>query len=286
MYRAKERGGACYQIFDETLRKRVARRRGMEWSLRRAVEADQLRVYYQPTIAVRDGTLIGLEALVRWEHPERGLLRPKDFIPLAEETGLVIPIGHWVFREACRQRARWRDLFPHQKLPDLSVNLSSRQLSYSELPDRLADAIAESQVEPGDLCLEITETMLLEEESAIAELRKLRALGVTLSIDDFGTGYSSLACLKRLPVSQLKLDRSFVRGLGSDAPDSAIVGGVINMAHALGLTVVAEGVEIRAQLETLQALGCDLAQGYYFARPKPAEVITDLLTEIGMLQAA
>jgi diguanylate cyclase (GGDEF)-like protein len=286
MYRAKERGGSRYQVFDEPLRKRVAHRRGMEWGLRRAVEANQLRVFYQPSIALRDGSVTGLEALVRWEHPDRGLLTPKDFIPLAEETGLVIPIGQWVFTEACRQRARWRDMFPDRHMPDLSVNLSSRQLSNTELPERLSDAINESRLDPSDLCLEITETVLLEEESAIAELGRLRALGVALSIDDFGTGYSSLTCLKRLPVAQIKLDRSFVSGLGSEAQDDAIVGGVIGMAHALGLNVVAEGVETEKQLASLKAMGCDSAQGYYFATPQSADSMTSLLMELGNARAA
>jgi diguanylate cyclase (GGDEF)-like protein/PAS domain S-box-containing protein len=286
MYRAKERGGSCFQIFDERLSKRVARRRGLELSLRRAIEADQLRLFYQPCIGLHDGRVTGLEALVRWEHPQRGLLKPKDFISLAEDTGLIIPIGQWVFREACRQRSRWREQFPGQRLPDLSVNLSSRQLSYSELHEWLSETIEECDMDAGQLCLEITETVLLDEEAALGELRKLRALGVALSIDDFGTGYSSLTCLKRLPVSQIKLDRTFVSGLGTVEQDAAIVGGVIDMAHALGLTVVAEGVENQAQLERLKILRCDSAQGYYFSTPQPAEGATAFMMAYGSLQAA
>jgi diguanylate cyclase (GGDEF)-like protein len=286
MYRAKERGGACYQVFDESLRSRALHRRGMEWKLRRAIEANQLRVFYQPSLSLRDGSIVGLEALVRWEHPDRGLLGPNEFIPLAEETGLVIPMGQWVFLEACRQRARWRERFPDRRLPDLWVNLSSRQLNYADLPERLSEAMHETGIDPSEIWLEITETVLIDDEAAVRELKKLHALGVSLSIDDFGTGYSSLTCLKRLPVAQIKLDRSFVAGLGRDAPDGAIVAGVIDMAHALGLTVAAEGVETEHQLEHLKRLRCDCAQGFFFACPQPADAITVMIEGFGMLQPA
>jgi diguanylate cyclase (GGDEF)-like protein len=280
MYRAKERGGECYQLYNVSMRKRQVQRHGMEWSLRQALDARQLRVFYQPCLDLRDGSVAGVEALVRWQHPERGLLGPDQFIPFAEESGLVVPVGHWVFEESCRQSARWRQHYPAGDAPRLWVNLSSRQLDAPDLVERLSRVLEEARMKPSEFGLEITESVLLDDDAKIGELLKLESLGIALSIDDFGTGYSSLNCIKRFPVTQIKLDRSFVAGVGDSPQDTAIVSGMIKMGHALGLVVVAEGVETAAQLEKLVAIECDRAQGFYFASPVPAEAITDLIAKL------
>ncbi|MDX6674316.1 MAG: hypothetical protein QOH11_1734, partial [Solirubrobacteraceae bacterium] len=217
-----------------------------------------------------------VEALVRWQHPERGLVGPDQFIALTEETGLIVPLGSWVLREACRQWRRWED--SGTPTPRMSVNLSARQLGQPDLVDVVAEALQETGMDPGRLSLEITEsTVLADTESALATLEALKRHGVRISLDDFGTGYSSLALLKRIPVDELKVDRSFVAGLGLDPQDSPIVSTVIGLAEALGLAAVAEGVETSAQAEELRRIGCLDAQGFYFARPQPPERMTILL---------
>ncbi len=221
---------------------------------------------------------MGVEALIRWNHPGRGIVQPADFVPLAEEGGLIIPLGEWVLREACRQIAQWRDEWEDDAL-DVSVNLSARQLNHLSLLETVEAVMEEHGFGPGELGLEITETALMEDgDTAVTVFRALKRLGVGVAIDDFGTGYSSLSYLKRFPVSTLKVDRSFVGGLGSDPEDSAIVTAQVNMAHALGIEVVAEGVENDRQLEQLRALGCERAQGYLFAPPLPAEPLSELFS--------
>jgi EAL domain-containing protein (putative c-di-GMP-specific phosphodiesterase class I)/anti-sigma regulatory factor (Ser/Thr protein kinase) len=233
-----------------------------------ALDRSELRLCYQLEVDLAEESTTGVEALVRWQHPTLGLLPPSEFIDVAEETGLVVPLGDWVLQEACRELAR-RD--PRGGLR-LSVNLSARQLGVPELIDTVRDVLDETGLDPSRLCLEITESVLMDDvQSSIDALLDLKALGVRLAIDDFGTGYSSLSYLRRFPVDVVKLDRSFVAGLGVDSAATAIVAAVVNLAHALGIVVVAEGVETEAQLVALRALRCDRAQGYYWNRPLPAD---------------
>jgi len=281
MYRAKELGGGRVERFDANLRAKTRQRRGIRVALRRALERKELRLMYQPSISLSDGRVRAVEALIRWQHPERGLLNPDEIIPPAEETGLIVPIGMWVVEEACRQSVRWRSIYPDREVPHMSVNLSSRQLSQPGLLASLGDTLSRTGMDPRKLCLEITETVLMHDtNAALGELQALRGLGIELGIDDFGTGYSSLGYLKRFPFGWLKIDRSFVHGLGASPQDSAIVDGVIRLAHALDLTVIAEGVETASQVNELRRLQCDWAQGFYYARPQPAEEI-DAMIESG-----
>jgi diguanylate cyclase (GGDEF)-like protein len=277
MYRAKKRGVRC-ELFDNELRSRVAERRDVEQALADAIENDEFRVLYQPQMDLRSGEIVGVEALVRWDHPERGLLAPADFIWLAEETGLILPIGAGVLRDALAQCRHWADARADTPLR-VCVNLSGRQFADPELVPAVRRALAEADVPAESLCLEVTEAVMIQDvESAFETMKELKELGVLLSIDDFGTGYSSLKSLKGMPVDSLKVDRSFVAGLSEDrGEDAAIVTAVVSLAHSLGLTAIAEGVETADQLEKLKALECDLAQGFYFARPRPAAVIDELL---------
>ncbi len=271
MYMAKEKGRGRVEVFDERLRKRAVRRLETESGLRRAIEADELRLAFQPEVDLRTGHLAGIEALIRWEHPERGLLPPAEFIGVAEDTGLVNAVGSWVLREASAQLARWRSAYPHMVEVAMAINVSARQLAD---PDLIADVEAAVTAAGGGapLCLEITETALLESASPAGEtLRRLKTKGVLLGIDDFGTSYSSLSNFTRLAPDFLKVDRSFVDGLGIDPHDSAIVEAVINLAHTLGLSVIAEGVESSAQVQRLRALGCDLLQGFVVSKPLPGD---------------
>jgi diguanylate cyclase (GGDEF)-like protein len=277
MYRAKERGGGSAELFDDELYAKALARLELEAELRRAIEEEQLRVYYQPVVSF-DGKVSGFEALVRWQHPERGMISPIDFIPLAEETGLVVPLGAWVLEKAAEQVAAWHDMIDAELT--LSVNLSSRQLADPELPAVVRRILAETGLPAGKLCLELTETALIEDpQSAERCLTELRALGVRIGVDDFGTGYSSLIYVRRFPVQVLKLDRLFVAGLGESAEDETIAGSVIHLAHELGLEAVAEGVETLDQLHTLDSLGCDLAQGFYWSKPRPANEIELVLLD-------
>ena len=271
MYRAKERGKGRWELFDEQMRSTALQRLETENALHRALDRGEFRVFYQPVISLSEGRCIGAEALVRWQHPERGLVAPYEFITLAEETGLIVPLGAWVLEEACRQVARWQRDFRADDSFIVSVNLSARQLAQPDLVASVANALERAGADARNLCLEITESVLMDDaEGTIGSITALKSLGVKLSIDDFGTGYSSLGYLKRFPVDSVKVDQSFVDGLGSDPEDSAIVAAVISLGHALGLTVVAEGVESAEQLEELIALGCDQAQGFFFAPAQPA----------------
>jgi EAL domain-containing protein (putative c-di-GMP-specific phosphodiesterase class I) len=277
MYRAKAEGRARFEFFDENMRTEAVERLDIESALHRALERDELRVFYQPVISLSTGDVVGIEALVRWMHPQRGLLGPKTFIPLAEETGLIVPIGQWVLEQAGWQWRRWQDARPHAPLT-LKVNLSAQQLRRPTLSDSMRAVLDATGLEPGLLCLELTESSFMEDiEYQGAALSALESLGVLLAIDDFGTGYSSLTYLKRFRLNVLKIDQGFVQGLGRDASDTAIVESVIGLAHALDLTVVAEGVETARQAAELVALGCDLAQGYFFAPPAPPEELEAIL---------
>jgi diguanylate cyclase (GGDEF)-like protein/PAS domain S-box-containing protein len=277
MYRAKARGGNRREVFDQAMRARAKRRLAMHSSLHRAVERSEFKVLYQPIHSLGSGRPVGAEALVRWEHPDRGLIGPGEFIALAEETGLIMSIGTQVLHEACRQARIWQ---AENRRLAIKVNLSARQFVHPNLAEVVAEILAETAIDPALVYLEITETVLMEDvESTSAALTELKSLGVSLSVDDFGTGYSSLAYLKRFPVDELKIDRDFVAGLLSDQEDQAIVTAIINLAHTLGVVAVAEGVESVDQVRRLRALGCDLGQGYHFGRPLPPE---DLTARLGL----
>jgi diguanylate cyclase (GGDEF)-like protein/PAS domain S-box-containing protein len=292
MYRAKARGKARYELYRPALPSVTGESTlEMERQLRVAIESDQLRLLYQPIVSVGTGAIVGVEALVRWEHPERGLLAPVDFVPLAEESGLIVQLGTWVLREACSQLQQWQGLIHDGPQFTMSVNVSARQLADPQFPAVVEAALCDHAVDPAALCLEMTETALLEDLEAVDEvLRALRDVGLRIAVDDFGTGFSSLSHLKLLPVDVIKIDRSFVADLGIDSDTTAIVGAVIRLAGALGLTSVAEGVEELDQLNWLGSLGCDLAQGYLLARPQPASAVASMLRtpqrEVAELTAA
>ena len=272
MYRAKSGGRARQELFDQAMHARIMARVRLEADLRRAVERQEFVLQYQPLIDLADGAIVGVEALVRWQHPTRGFVSPADFIPLAEETGLIVPLGEWTLRTACRQARAWRV----DGLPPLtvSVNLSARQFRLPGLTAMIAQILQQTGLEPESLELELTESSAMEDAAATtATLQELRALGVQLALDDFGTGYSSLSYLKRFPLTTLKIDHSFIRDITSDPNDAAITKATIVMAHALGLTVLAEGVESVDQLAFLRAHGCDRAQGFFFSRPLSADAM-------------
>jgi diguanylate cyclase (GGDEF)-like protein len=273
MYRAKELGRNRLEIFDEGTRQLVLARLDAEDGLRRAVERQELVLHYQPQVELCSRRVLGSEALVRWDHPDRGLVLPETFIPIAEESGLFVDLGSWVLRQACADAAEWaKDGGP----PRISVNLSARHVAEGRIVADVAAALSETGLPASQLCLEVTETVLMEESGRLAEtLRGLAGLGVRLSIDDFGTGFGALSYLKRVPVDELKINMSFVAGLGVDVADEAIVAGIIGMGRALGLDVVAEGVETDLQAARLIDLGCNRAQGYLFGHPLP---VGDLLS--------
>ncbi len=279
MHRAKGAGRDRYELFDAPMRTRLLERIKLEKDLRRALERDELRLHYQPLVSLRDGSVIGTEALLRWHHPVRGLLPPVDFVPIAEESGLIVPIGEWVLETACRQLADWLDAAACPPDLRMAVNLSPKQLTPA-LPRAVADTVRATGIESSSLSIEITESLLIEEaESPATLLSELKSVGVQLVLDDFGTGYSSLSYLHRFNLDSLKLDRSFISELGRGTSGSLLVAASIDMARALGLTVVAEGVETEQQLDCLRHLSCPLAQGYLFARPAPAHELTSLLQE-------
>jgi diguanylate cyclase (GGDEF)-like protein/PAS domain S-box-containing protein len=278
MYQAKDSGRSCSVVFTQSMRTRALRRLDIELSLRRAITEGELRVHYQPIVNLRTGLPDGVEALVRWEHPTEGIIYPGEFIPIAEETGLIVPLGEWVLGEACRQAYAWAAEHPQLAHLTVGVNLSARQIVQADVVTVVANVLAATRLSPSRLVLEITESVLMRDAvHAVTVLKALKALRVQLSVDDFGTGYSSLSYLKKFPVDILKIDKSFVDGLGSDNDDSAIVGATINLAHSLGLTTVAEGTETAIQVRALTELGCDKAQGYLFSRPQPAAALTQHL---------
>jgi predicted signal transduction protein with EAL and GGDEF domain len=280
MYRAKERGRAQCELFDDAMRNRVLGRLRMENAMRGMIDREEISVHYQPIVSLEDGSITGLEALMRWNHSGLGPVSPIEFIPIAEDTGLIVKLGAWMLEEVCRQAVRWDEELG-TAAPPISVNLSPRQVAHAELVPTVARVLEESRLAPDRLALEITESVLISEaESPWNTLHALKRVGVTLMLDDFGTGYSSLSYLKRFPVDVLKIDRSFVDGLGSEAEDSAIVKAVVSMAQALELGVVAEGVETAEQVDCLRELGCDRAQGYFFGRPAEAATLTPMLQPV------
>ncbi|HVF32785.1 MAG TPA: bifunctional diguanylate cyclase/phosphodiesterase [Acidimicrobiales bacterium] len=280
MYQAKERGRDRTELFGRSMRARMMERVDVEHSLRRAVQREEFRLHYQPTVDLATGRPVLVEALLRWEHPERGLMSPEHFIPVAEDTRLIVGIGSWVLAQACDQVAAWRRSTPALADLEVSVNLSACQFGDDKLVELVAGALVESGLEPRALWLEITETAVMDDVAAtVRTLGALKDLGVKIAIDDFGTGYSSLSYLKRFPVDVLKIDRSFVDGLGTDAEDTAIVTAVVRLAQALGKGVVAEGIEHDAQLVELRDLGCESGQGFLFSRPQPPEELHGWLVE-------
>jgi len=280
MYRAKEGGRARCVLFDAEMRAGAIRRLEVERELRHAVERDELTLHYQPVVNLRSGETTGLEALVRWRHPERGMLDPAEFVSIAEDSGLMEPIGRWVQERACRQAQEWHQLRPDARPLDVAVNLSARQVSHRDLPEVVEEVIARTGLDPIHLRLEITEGVLVEESAtAISSLQRLNELGVRLVLDDFGTGYSSLAYLNRFPFHALKIDRSFVEALGIEQEATAIVEAIIGMARALSLEVIAEGVESEVQLSELRRLGCDYAQGHLFHAAMPEREVSRLIAE-------
>ena len=277
MYAAKKRGKAEYEIYSPSMEIPIAKRVELERDLRRAVEREEFEAHYQPIVELQTGEVVGVEALARWRHPKRGLVEAKEFAEIAEETGLIRPIGQRIVEEACQQVKEWCRQYP-QRMTMLSVNLSANQ--FVQQPALIPNVLDETGLLPAILQVEITERALIDDaEFALAELDALKDLGVSLAIDDFGTGYSGLYHLRHIPIDFLKVDRAFVAGLGYDQGDEAIVSGTVGLAHALGVIAVAEGVETADQAEILKELGCDLAQGYYFAKPLPREAMEQLLAD-------
>ncbi|MBV8160708.1 MAG: EAL domain-containing protein [Acidimicrobiia bacterium] len=281
MYRAKERGRARYELFDTAMRARAVARLETEAALREAIDQEHLSLSYQPEVLLGDGRLAGAEALLRWRSGgsvDGRLDARAEMVAVAEETGLIVPIGAWVVREACLHLAHWREIAPDRAPERVAVNLSGRQLGRPELPDVIEEALSAAGLAPGCLCLEITESVLMEDlDVAVSALKSLKAIGVEIAVDDFGTGYSSLAHLRRFPVDVLKIDHSFVAGLGRNPEDAAIVRAVLALARTLDLAVVAEGVERAEQLQELRALGCERAQGNLFCAPLSEPMFADLL---------
>ncbi len=279
MYRAKE-DGVGYRVFEPKMYEQALKRLKVENDMRRAIEAEEFVVHYQPIVDLKTGEAWGSEALVRWEHPERGLLDPSQFVPVAEETGLIVPIGERVLEEACRQGVRWQREHPEASPLVVCVNLSARQLRRQDLAETVRGVLKSIGLEGACLCMDITESLYITIlEGNTKALDDLRRMGVRISIDDFGMGYSSLSYLKRLPADTLKIDRSFVAGLGEDGEDTAIGEMTVDLAHTLGMKIIAEGVESEDQAELLREMGCDLGQGFYFAEPRSGEALPQFLRE-------
>ena len=280
MYRAKAQGKACYEVFDKGMHTHAVYLLQMENDLRRAIDREELRVYYQPIVALENGQLAGFEALIRWQHPERGFINPADFIPLAEDTGLIVPLGLWILKKACQQLCQWQWQSPANRSLFMSVNLSGKQVAVPSLVSDIKEILDETHIDAKHLKLEITESAVMENaEMAARLLKRLKALGVQLSIDDFGTGYSSLSYLHRFPVNTLKIDRSFVGRIGEAAENIEIVRTVISLAENMGMEVVAEGVETLSQLTQLRKLKCEFGQGYLFSRPVDAASVSEWITK-------
>jgi EAL domain-containing protein (putative c-di-GMP-specific phosphodiesterase class I) len=277
MYRAKHEGSG-YSVFDPAMYEQAIRRLQVENDLWRAVEEEEFVLHYQPIFDLGSQGVWGVEALIRWRHPERGLLGPAEFVALAEETGLIVPIGRWVLEEACRQTKEWQQSSPRSAPLRVIVNFSATQLRHPRYVGSIEEALRRFGLDAESLSLDITESAFLDafEVNALT-LKRIEKLGVRIFIDDFGTGYSSLSYLKRLPASALKIDKSFVAGLGEDSEDTAIVRMVVDLAHTLGMAAIAEGVESEEQARLLGEMGCTFAQGYYWQRPCSAEKIEKLL---------
>jgi diguanylate cyclase (GGDEF)-like protein len=277
MYRAKERGGACHEVFGQSLRARTVKRRELESELRYALENDELRVAYQPQVELETGRMTGLEALARWQHPDRGLVPAGEFIRVAEDTGMIHGLGRWVLLEACRDFAGWLATGALDDDVQIAVNLSPRQLARADVVDATAAALAETGIDPTRLCLEVTEGAIVSHAArAGSVLRRLKSLGVTIAIDDFGVGYASLGYLERFPIDILKIDRSLVDGVASEARKKRVVATVMALAETLGITVIAEGIERTEDADELIGLGCRIGQGFLYARPTEGPLLQAL----------
>jgi diguanylate cyclase (GGDEF)-like protein len=286
MYVAKRRGKGRAETYESRMYADVRERLEMEAALRAALERDELRLHYQPIVSLEHGEMYGVEALVRWEHPTFGHLLPQHFIPVAEETGLIVRLGEWVLGEACRQVAVWRESFPGARLA-VSVNISGRQLQGPDLPNRLRAAVAAAGVDPSAVILEITESVLMQQTDSVLErLRELKAIGVRLAIDDFGTGYSSLSYLQRFPIDILKIARPFVEEVGAGADRSALARAIIGLGDTLKLDTIAEGIEMAEQRMALLGLGCTLGQGHLFSPALPPDAIDRILADLPAPDAA
>lgn len=278
MYQAKKLGRNRICFYDPVMQESIEQKTTMEHELRIALLHEELVLFYQPQVNL-EGKIVGVEALVRWNHPQKGLVPPNAFIPLAEETGLIIPVGSWVLHKACEQLSLWTKMYPHRHL-HVSINVSVKQFQEASFYDTVAEVIAKSGVEPGRIKLELTESLIVENiRETIVKIESLRYLGIGFSLDDFGTGYSSLSYLKRLPLDELKIDQSFVRDIGNDNNDAMIVKTIIEMAHNFDLDVIAEGVEDQEQFNFLEENGCTLFQGYFFGKPMPAKEIERLFLD-------
>jgi len=288
MYAAKARGKGRFEHFEHGMHAALVEGLELEQDLRNAIERGEFILEYQPVVSLSSGAIPAVEALVRWNHPERGLLPPGEFIHVAERTGLIVPIGRWVLGEACRQAARWRRQLPGARSLTMMVNLSVKQLDDVRLLHDVEEALRRSILDPSALLLEITESVVVEDEATIGTMKDIRGHGVRLGVDDFGTKYSSLSYLRRLPVDVLKIDREFVQDLGGEGVESALVQAIVDMSRGMGLTPIAEGVETRAQQEELARIGCGLAQGYLFGRPGPPSKVEELIAdaeELPLLEA-
>jgi len=275
MYRAKSEGKGRYAVYEPAMHEHVLERLALKADLQRAVVTDEFDVHYQPIVVLRSGAIVGVEALVRWNHPERGLVLPGDFIGLAEETGLILPLGRHVLHEACRQVASWRRQ-GHSGL-GVSVNISAKQLTSRNLPCEVETALYDYTLDASALTLEITESMLLDSPVVVSRLDELRDLGVRIAIDDFGTGYSSLNYLRRFPVDTLKIARAFVEEIGSSQEQDRLVEAILRLGSTMGLETVAEGIELETQRDALRALRCTYGQGFLYSRPVPADELDSML---------
>jgi EAL domain-containing protein (putative c-di-GMP-specific phosphodiesterase class I) len=278
MYAAKSDGKSSFRVFEPSLLAPIVERRDLANELRRGVPGGEFVLHYQPLVALGTRSLVGLEALVRWNHPRHGLLGPAEFIPIAEESGAILPLGHWVLEEACRQAVAWHDAYPRAGDWTMSVNVSVRQLQRSSFLKELRTVLDSSGIDPTLLHLEVTESLMAQEPDVmLRRLQRIRALGVRIALDDFATGYSSLALLRTMPVDLLKIDRCFVADIGTVKPDRELVRVILELGRTLGIDVIAEGIENEEQVRRLLALGCSLGQGYYLGKPQPAEGIDRLL---------
>lgn len=278
MYRAKERGGGVFEIFDTSMQTHAAHFLELENNLRRALTRDEFQLFYQPIVSLQTREIVGFEALLRWIRPDVGMISPVEFIPIAEQTGLIVPIGKWVLGQACRQLKQWEAYQPTSTPLFMSVNISPRQFSHSELVNDVALILQETAVSPEVLKLEVTESLLIDTVAQTMDtMTQLRAMNIRLCVDDFGTGYSSLSTLSQFPIQTLKIDRSFVKRLGPDGRHGAIIDTILNLAHTLGMDVIAEGIETLEQLEQLKIRNCEFGQGFLFARPVTATQATAML---------
>jgi EAL domain-containing protein (putative c-di-GMP-specific phosphodiesterase class I) len=285
MYRAKEQGRNNFQVFTEEMQARITHRLSIETKLRRALERNEFTLHYQPQVDLVSGRIVSAEALIRWQHPEMGLVSPAMFVPLAEETGLIVPIGEWVLDAACTQTKAWLNAGFNNI--SIGVNLSARQFRQKNLLQIIEQSLRVNQLNSLHLELELTESMVMQDpEVTIHILNQLKQLGIRLSLDDFGTGYSSLSYLRRFPIDVLKVDQSFIRDVTTNADDACITSSIISLAHGLQLSVIAEGVETREQLRYLKQQKCDVMQGYYFSRPLPADQFFALMQADKRLSAS